>query len=139
MGMLNYMNLWFSGFLFAGVMVPEEDVIWPFRAFCYVLPFRWGLTSMSYIEYVDSTFRGAEIDPTVPKGYTCPGDTTGLACYGVTGTQVLDSLGQNYKSISGKDTLARDLGINLGLAFFFKISYMLIMIAKAKSSQKFAK
>lgn len=139
MGMLNYMNLWFAGFLFAGVMVPEEDVIWPFRAFCYILPFRWGLTSMAFIEYKDATYGGAVLDPSVEKGYTCPGDTTGLACYGVTGTQVLDAIGANYKSISSEDTLGRDIGYNLVIAAVCKLGYIAFMSLQMRSKQKWKK
>ena len=157
MGMLNHMNLvstcgrrtgrsggltkkkWFAGFLFAGVMVPEEDVIWPFRAFCYILPFRWGLTSMAFIEYKDATYGGAVLDPSVEKGYTCPGDTTGLACYGVTGTQVLDAIGANYKSISSEDTLGRDIGYNLVIAAVCKLGYIAFMSLQMRSKQKWKK
>ena len=32
-GMLNFMNFWFSSFLFAGVVIKESDVPWPFKLF----------------------------------------------------------------------------------------------------------
>lgn len=31
LGMLFYMNVWFCAFLFAGVMVPDDQVIWPLK------------------------------------------------------------------------------------------------------------
>ena len=41
--LLGYINLWFSAFLFCGMFVAIDDVIWPLRVFCYVLPLGWGL------------------------------------------------------------------------------------------------
>ena len=43
LGMLNFVNVWFASFLFSGIMVPEDDVIWPFRIFCSILPLKWSL------------------------------------------------------------------------------------------------
>ena len=38
LGIMNFMQFWFSTFLFMGLMVPEENVIWPFRALCSLSP-----------------------------------------------------------------------------------------------------
>jgi hypothetical protein len=48
------------------------------------------------------------------KGYTCESDNK-FQCYGVTGKQVLDSIGNNYKSVSSTDTVALDCGILLAI------------------------
>merc|ERR1711966_301262 len=115
-GMLLYLCMWFSSFLFAGVMVPEEDVIWPFRVFAYVLPMRWTLASMATVEFRDVTFSGAIVDPGMPTGFRCEGDDPmiQLQCYGVTGQQVLASLGQQFKSFGPDDIVARDIGYLTG-------------------------
>jgi len=47
LGMMNYMSLWFSAFLFSGLFVRIPDVIWPFRLFCYILPL--GYTSQTFM------------------------------------------------------------------------------------------
>eukprot|EP00961_Rhodomonas_salina_P182921 2469545-Rhodomonas_salina.1 len=96
-GMLLYLCMWFSSFLFAGIMVPEKDVIWPFRVFAYVLPLRWCLASMAYIEFADVDYEGGDCEP-------------GLGCYGTDGKEVLDSLGLQFQSISSDDNVARDIG-----------------------------
>jgi hypothetical protein len=43
LGMLNFVNFWFTSFLFAGFFAREIDVIWPFKLFVYILPMRWSL------------------------------------------------------------------------------------------------
>jgi hypothetical protein len=40
-GMLLFLNFWFSSFLFGGFVVAEQYVIWPFRAFFTLLPVPW--------------------------------------------------------------------------------------------------
>lgn len=59
MGMLNFMNLWFAAFLFSGVMVAEKDVIWPFRVFTFIMPFKWGLRTMAYLDINSVTYVAA--------------------------------------------------------------------------------
>merc|ERR1719378_465438 len=51
LGMLTYLNLWFTAFLFAGAFLPASDVIWPFRALCYALPISWAMPVFSYLEF----------------------------------------------------------------------------------------
>lgn len=51
LGMLQYVNLWFSSFLFCGLFLDIENITWPFRIFSYILPFRYTLRSMAYVEY----------------------------------------------------------------------------------------
>ena len=50
LGILLFLNYWFGCFLFAGVLVATNDVVWPLRACCYAFPLRWTLRSMSYLE-----------------------------------------------------------------------------------------
>ena len=47
-GLFNYLNLWFCSFLFCGMFVDPDDVIWPLRLFCYFLPLRWALQSCEH-------------------------------------------------------------------------------------------
>jgi hypothetical protein len=32
-GMLGVVSLWFASFVFSLVFLPQDDIIWPFRAF----------------------------------------------------------------------------------------------------------
>lgn len=112
-------------------MVPEKDVIWPFRVCCYVLPLRWFLSAAMFIDFKDTTFSGAY--PTASgKGYACP--LEGLdnsVCYGHTGKQVLDSIGATYKSVSSDDTVAMDCAYIFIIAIVFKLSSILLLQKKS--------
>ena len=54
LGLLQFMNMWFSCFLFNGIAVPVGDVTWPFRVFCYVLPYRWAQTAVTFLSMADA-------------------------------------------------------------------------------------
>jgi len=141
LGMLNFMNVWFSAFLFAGIMVPREDVIWPFRLFCYILPLNWVLRSMAYLEFSPTTFEGATLctdtsdlscffhlddsENRIVPGWTC-GENR-LQCMGRNGGQVLDSMGIYYKSISSEDNVLNDILVCLFITVVCKIGYILLM------------
>ena len=66
------------------------------------------------------------------KGYTCDSDDK-FQCYGVTGTQVLDSIGNNYKSISSDNNVAMDCGIMLAIGGVFMIAYIVLLQIKTTS------
>merc|ERR1712167_291404 len=127
--MLGFMNIWFTSFLFAGVMIPADDVVWPLRAFVYIFPFRRGLSSMAYSEFIDETFSGArncdDTDPSCPRGFTCPKDKSGgQVCFGRDGQDVIESVHQNFEFIPKNDVFARNLGILIAIAVVFKIAFI---------------
>lgn len=41
LGLFQVICLWFASFLFAGILVSEEDVVWPLRVFAIVSPMKW--------------------------------------------------------------------------------------------------
>ena len=43
-------------------MIPEEEVIWPFRVLCYIMPLKWGITNIAYMDAIDATYVRAYID-----------------------------------------------------------------------------
>lgn len=131
LGAMGFMNMWFCSFLFAGVMVPEEDVPWPLKAMVYLFPFRYALASLLYLDFHDTTFGGAVevVDPNDPREYYCTDSTTW--CYGYTGKQVLDSLGQTYKTMSSENQVLRDSLLLLAIGSFFKLQYLIIFVKKS--------
>jgi hypothetical protein len=38
LGMGAFLQCWFAAFLFNGFMIKADDIIWPLRAFVYMLP-----------------------------------------------------------------------------------------------------
>ena len=137
--MLNYMNLWFGSFLFAGVMVPEADVVWPFRTMCYISPLKYFLKSAMYTDLSETTFSGAVVDLSDPRGFHCTGTNPELGCYGYYGKQVLDSVGVTYRSISSKDTYAEDVLIILAIGMFFKFASIFMIVSDCNSSMSISK
>jgi len=154
MGMLSFMNSWFSAFLFAGVMIKSEDVIWPFRLLCYILPLGWGVQGMLYIEYSDSTFAGAEtagcpaaLAANPPPGCTyhpalmpadgfrCAGSSQN-GCYGSTGLQVLQSMHSNYEISNAEDIVARNFGYLVAIGLAFKLQYFVVLMMRMKKCSK---
>lgn len=133
-GMLVYMNNWFSAFLFAGIMVPEEDVVWPFRVLCYTYPLRWAMTSFAQVDFRDTTFKGAVED--ADGVYSCPDLGPLYTCYGYHGTDVLDTIGTTYRSISSENNTVRNVIIIIAIAVAFKLQYVALVFMKAYANRE---
>lgn len=141
-GMLQFISFWFASFLFCGLFLAIDDIVWPFRIFSYVTPYRYSFRAIAYEEYIDSTWNGAELcDPTsngctaipgrdgVNDGFKCSKEGP---CYGKEGWQILETLSQEYDLISGdEDNFALDVGVLLALAVGCKIAYMIFMASKS--------
>jgi len=152
LGMMFYMNIWFTCFLFAGILVPVEDIIWPLRAFCYSFPLRWCFRSMAYLEF-DENFSGAEFcdnagepgcffhyesstSPMLP-GWSCVNDESSrtdaeFVCFGKTGAQVIDTLGVSYSTLSSENTVAVDFLINAAIYFGAKLCLLVALHYRTK-------
>lgn len=74
---------------------------------------------------------GEKIQP----GWLCD-DRTALQCYGSTGTQVLDSLGQYYSTLSSESTLGVDILLNIGIALTTKFVFWGILRHQSRSCSK---
>jgi ABC-type multidrug transport system ATPase subunit len=134
LGMLMFLNLWFASFLFNGILVAEDDVVWPFRLMYYTLPLKWCLRSLLYLEFSQVDFKGAVVDAADPRGFTCGAENI-LECFGATGKQVLNSIGRNYKSISSEDTTGLDVGVMLSIGAFFMLTYVVLLVSKSTAAK----
>jgi hypothetical protein len=146
MGMLGYMNVWFTSFLFAGIMIPEDQVIWPFRALVYALPLNWSVRTVTYLNSIDAEYDGAyycdgdvrsdciyhfdDDGEKILPGWTCSEVADGaynpMQCFGNEGWQTLDSLGKNYESISSEDETDRNFGIIIAIAATMWTVYVIL-------------
>merc|ERR1712003_316023 len=88
-GLLNLIGFWWATFLFGGFLIAKDDVPWPLKALVYISPIRYTTRSVIYSEFEGTTFEGAVVDASDPRGFTCPGRP--LSCWGATGEQVLQS------------------------------------------------
>mmetsp|Transcript_27970 Transcript_27970/g.65187 ORF Transcript_27970/g.65187 Transcript_27970/m.65187 type:complete len:672 (-) Transcript_27970:270-2285(-) len=133
LGMLSFINFWFTAFLFAGFFVREADVIWPFKAFVYILPLRWSIAAIVRSEFEGSVFDGAVLADT-PDGFECIGETP--VCYGRTGTQVVKTLAKTFDLFDTADTFEQQLGYIIAIGLAFKLFYFIGFVLSTKALKK---
>ena len=54
-GMLDYLNQWFTAYLYAGTVVNTAYVVYPFKILIYIFPFHWGYNALVYLEMHTTT------------------------------------------------------------------------------------
>jgi len=145
LGMVNYQGMWFLGLLVGGVVVRIENVIWPFRAFFYIIPYRYLNKAIYKTIFIDTPpYEGAELCDTLsnhtgcPLGFTCPGRTSLQGCSGVTGRQILTSLQQVYEAADPDSDVAFNVGMVLMLLAVFKLAFHEALVAFCSSPRKSA-
>ena len=157
MGVLTYMTVWFCGFLFSGVFAATPDVVWPLRAVCYVLPIGWTLPTLTYeiftkspdyegAESCDSWTRFPALDPSyatarhmcAQRGFYCADDLAGQACYGISGCQILDSLGLSYDALGCEDQTTRNAIVVFCIGITFKLAYCVIFVLLCRNKTEAA-
>ena len=114
-GMLQYMNFWFACFLFSGNFLDSTILYYPFELFYHILPFSYYLRSAAYINMHDATWDN------------CTGGIeSGQAVCVASGDplEVLDGLSTVYSVVDSENHVARDMGIILAIAVFFKVMYV---------------
>eukprot|EP00439_Symbiodinium_sp_Y106_P075815 s1435_g15.t1 len=119
LGLFQVICLWFASFLFAGILVSEEDVVWPLRVFAIVSPMKWSNQG----------------NHNSPRGFSCPG-LNELECWGVTGEQVLASISQSVaKNITPERELDRDCSILVGIANVFRLAYFCVAALRCQTGK----
>eukprot|EP00656_Telonema_subtile_P050491 TRINITY_DN6551_c0_g1_i1.p1 TRINITY_DN6551_c0_g1~~TRINITY_DN6551_c0_g1_i1.p1 ORF type:complete len:557 (-),score=114.32 TRINITY_DN6551_c0_g1_i1:55-1725(-) len=132
-GMLIFLSNWFQAFLFSGVMVPFDSVVWPLRLLTYMLPFRYTIHSMAYFEFKDALYDKASLCfPDQPgcnaAGFKCDPGISSQSCYGRTGAQVLSSLHQISSTVTDENDFLLDLLKVLAFGVVCKFVYMVLVI-----------
>lgn len=126
LGMLGVVNFWFASFLFGGMLIPEEDVIWPLRAFGYISPIKYAVKALLNLEMKGTTFSGAEM---VGGSFYCPGSS--VRCFGATGEQVLYTLSQSIaRNVKVEGELLEDCLFMLATAALFKVAFLVVALVK---------
>jgi len=129
LSMFQVIIFWFSAFLFAGFLIPESDVPWPFRLFIYLSPINYGTKALLNLDFKGTLWEGAVPNPASDSGFSCPGDP--VACFGYTGDQVLDTLGKSIaNNVQVESELFSDCMCILAIAAAFKLFYYIVAILK---------
>jgi len=130
-GMLAFIATWFAAFLFCGLNVKDDNVMWPLRALCYLMPIRYGVKSIAYAEFAGTVFEGAvectySIDHMCyPGGFYCP--EVG-PCFGITGEQILESLHTNLDLYSSNDEIVESILFLVLYCSVMKALYVVIFL-----------
>ena len=137
-GLFGFLNLYFAAFLFCGMFVDPEDVIWPIRTFCYFMPMGWALQSYMYGLMHDMPKHSGTIDCTpgdivnatgnvcTSQGFYCysADDPSGAVCYGETGDQILESLSVQFTIFESEGHYARNIGFIVAFGVLTRIGYV---------------
>jgi len=127
-GILAFLGFWFANFLFGGMVTQDKDVVWPLKAICYILPFRYGMIPLVYWEYIDTIWKGASPCSTttdamcMPGGYKC---SDNVVCFGRTGAQVLDSMSKIFGVLSSKNKTEECILFLLVYCVLIKVLYII--------------
>mmetsp|Transcript_56160 Transcript_56160/g.111487 ORF Transcript_56160/g.111487 Transcript_56160/m.111487 type:complete len:1121 (-) Transcript_56160:482-3844(-) len=148
LGLVNFLNMFFTAFLFCGMFVDVADVIWPLRTFCYILPLGWGLQSFVHSVYYGSSPNDGALDCTPgsvtptgvfcnSQGFYCP-EADASVCYGRTGGQILNSLGVQFTIFSDEGHYQRNIAFVITFGAFCRCSYALLlhMLTKVMGGQE---
>jgi len=119
------MHCCISILLFTPVQIAENDLIWPFRVFYYIMPFSYYLHAQMYNVLIDSTWSPCDTPETSPVCVSPP-----------TGPNVLQGIGLSYPLIDVKDTYWEDLGIIVAIAIVYKLLYIAGVYLKSSRSAK---
>ena len=135
--LFGFLNMYFTTFLFCGMFVDFEDVVWPLRAFCYFLPLGWSLESYMYGLYHDLPEHTGTIECTpgdalatggvcTDQGFYCysEADPSGAVCYGKSGDQILSSLSIQFTIFGAEGNYVRNIGLILAFGAFCRLNYM---------------
>ena len=144
-GLFGFLNLYFAAFLFCGMFVDPEDVIWPIRVFCYFMPLGWTLQSYMYALMHDmpdhsGTFACAPGDelPTggvcTDQGFYCSSasDPNGAVCYGKDGDTILESLSVQFTIFEANGHYARNIGLIVAFGALTRLGYVAAIYALTK-------
>lgn len=123
LGMMLFMGVWFSAFLYGGFLIPGEDMIWPFKIFYYILPLKYTIRSMIYTEFIDSRYDSCDKTKYEDE-----------ICFGKDGDEVLENMNSIYPLFSSDNTLRVDVLIIMGLTIMFKGIYFILLLTSNKST-----
>ena len=162
LGLMNFMNIFFMAFLFCGMFVDPEDVVWPFRIFTYIMPLLWTLKAFMHAVFIDEAYTGAlactagEIVPVTVlhpisgmnltrgayclshggrAGYYCPEDPDGYLCFGSDGADIIDSLGIRFTIFESDTSYAQCMLITLAFGVFFRLIYIVRLTIQCSAAE----
>jgi len=129
-GMLGMLALWIVSFLFSGIFLKPDQIVWLLKDSVYLLPLFYCFRALHHVQFSGTLWDGAELSDVVP-GFKCaqPGP-----CYGRTGEQILKNLSGMFVS-SEQDTVTRDIAVMLLMGLLAMLVSMIIIAARTRGSK----
>ena len=123
LGMLVYLTYWISSFLFSGLFLPLDDLIWPLKIFYYTTPFSYYIRSMYYLLFNDATFEScdSELNPLEP-----------ICVKSGAGSEAIEGLHAILPLFENKDTLTTDISVLLIMIIFLKVIYIAGVVVRGR-------
>lgn len=120
-GMLLYLGYWISAFLFSGLFLPFNDLPLPCKGLYYVMPFSYYFRSCFYVLFRVYTFQPCDrkLNPMDP-----------ICVDSSAGQDVISGLHNFLPLFENNDTYKNDIWLLLGMAFVFKLFYLLGLVCQ---------
>jgi len=134
-GLILFLGAFFGAFFYNGFLLRQSDCSWPFKLFFYFSPLRWSTPMTAHAVFMELTFNGTapcEISTLCSRGFYCPSDPVGFACWGETGEQVITSLHELYPTVNPDIDYGQGFGLLAGYVCFNKLLHLLLFLHKCR-------
>jgi hypothetical protein len=129
-GMIVYATIWAALFLFGGILLPFDDMIWPFKAFYYMSPLPYFFRSFLYTTMIDVEFQRCNVSPSNIAS------SGGFCIDSGTGADILDGLSGPFPLVSSEDSVTEDIVSLLVLGVIYKSFYAVgVLVRTGRASR----
>eukprot|EP00526_Cylindrotheca_closterium_P007562 CAMPEP_0113613900 /NCGR_PEP_ID=MMETSP0017_2-20120614/6882_1 /TAXON_ID=2856 /ORGANISM="Cylindrotheca closterium" /LENGTH=680 /DNA_ID=CAMNT_0000523037 /DNA_START=27 /DNA_END=2069 /DNA_ORIENTATION=- /assembly_acc=CAM_ASM_000147 len=132
LGMLCFLSIWFTAFLFAGTFLPPDDLSVVIRWLYDAMPLSYTFNAISY-----HVFSGEAWPSCIPDA------NAGAVCVDFNQSPgeepiplILESLSKIIPNVSGEDNRVEAMTIILGMALGYKLLYIAIFLYRTSQSTK---
>jgi len=150
---MEFLETWTLFFLFNGITIPVDSVIWPFRIFTYISPYRWAQPAIDYLAFIYTApyADAAPCDASATSasaigcqstaldddglGFYCP-HLPPAGCLGRTGKQLLAGVSQQFPTIFdiGGDVMGY-IGICVAVGIVIKFAFLATFVGECRKGE----
>ena len=120
-GVMFYLSLWIISFLFSGLFLPVEDLLWPLKLFYYTTPLSYYIRGNFYLNYSDAKFEPC-LPAENPNEPICIADGDS--------SKILDTLHRILPQFENRNTVTRDMMIPFAMIITLKFIYIVVVMMK---------
>jgi hypothetical protein len=116
-----------ASFLFGGVLIPLDDLYYPWTIFYYIMPYLYYVRTAIYENFVHATFATCDVGT---RSAICIQEETPGA--GVPGIQVLEAFNRINPIAETESSSVRDTLALLAIGFAYKLLYTIGVVIKTR-------